>query len=460
MATKDPKVALIRKVPAFEGISDRELARLGPVFDEVRLEPGEVFIRQGRLGHEAFVIVEGTATVMKGRKKLATLGPGDLVGEIALIERGKRSATVKAESPVRMLVITGANFDALMERSSVRMQIATAMSRRLRSTEGAPRSLATEKEEPVATSEGTGAKPRWSRRRLVAAAIAIVMVVGGGSFYAIGKRATPVSVDEAVSRYRQAEASSTRTDRVVDPDRDGPAIADRAGAAVTRDEEAGTDDGRPSARIDRTASTTAGSLIAEGVYVYDTKGFEEVSVLGGARHEYPEQTTMTVERTECGADVRWDALEQRWDRWTTCALGRGIELRQFVTYHEFFKQVDSKTYVCPKGAMLRPSSDAAGTKTSGSCDSGEARVVINAKIVATEKVTVGDHALSAVHVRIDEVLTGATRGTRAVDSWYVPDTALLLKRKAVTDVDSKSAFGFTHYREEIEMTLSSLEPRR
>jgi hypothetical protein len=185
-----------------------------------------------------------------------------------------------------------------------------------------------------------------------------------------------------------------------------------------------------------------------------------VTVLGGSRHDYPAQTTMTVTHTACGADVRWDALDQRRDLWTTCQPDARIELRDFTTYHSFYGQPENRQYRCQPETLFRPAAEAAGTRFSGRCTSDGAAAEIGGEVVGIEDVQVGDQVVAAIRVRLDEMLTGATAGSRTSDSWYALHDGLLLKRTAHTEADTAIKVGTTHYTEVVELRLLSLTPRR
>jgi CRP/FNR family transcriptional regulator, cyclic AMP receptor protein len=126
------KVDLIRKVPLFSRLSKTELKDLAVLADEIDLRDGKEMTRQGHPGREFFVLLEGTADVRKNGRKINTLGPGDFFGEIALVSREPRTATVTATSPVRTLVITDRSFRRLLEESpQVKTKVMEAMAKRL-----------------------------------------------------------------------------------------------------------------------------------------------------------------------------------------------------------------------------------------------------------------------------------------------------------------------------------------
>jgi CRP/FNR family transcriptional regulator, cyclic AMP receptor protein len=131
----DAKIDLLKNVPLFAGCSKPELRRLASIADEIDLRKGTVLTREGRTGHEFFVLIEGTVRVDKGGRKVTDLGPGDWLGEIALLTRAPRTATVTATSPVRSLVITDRDFrQTVSEMPSIAMKVLTCVAERLSRT--------------------------------------------------------------------------------------------------------------------------------------------------------------------------------------------------------------------------------------------------------------------------------------------------------------------------------------
>ena len=131
----DAKIQLLKNVPLFAGCTKAELRRLASIADEIDLREGTVLTRVGRPGREFFVLIEGTARVDKGSRKVADLGPGDWLGEIALLTKAPRTATVTATSPVRSLVITERDFrQTVAEMPSIAMKVLTCVAERLSRT--------------------------------------------------------------------------------------------------------------------------------------------------------------------------------------------------------------------------------------------------------------------------------------------------------------------------------------
>jgi CRP/FNR family cyclic AMP-dependent transcriptional regulator len=126
------KIDLIRKVPLFARCSRAELKEIALLADEIDLQKGKEMTREGAPGREFFVLLEGTADVKKNSRRVNTLGPGDFFGEIALVSREPRTATVIATSPVRALVITDRSFRRLLDDApQVQTKVMEAMAERL-----------------------------------------------------------------------------------------------------------------------------------------------------------------------------------------------------------------------------------------------------------------------------------------------------------------------------------------
>ena len=104
--------ARLRSVPLFGDLDEYDLAHVARWVVEVLAEPGESLIEQGSMPYELFVIEEGTVDVVRDGEPLATLGVGDVVGEIALLAQHRRMASVVARTPVRALAL---HVDALQE---------------------------------------------------------------------------------------------------------------------------------------------------------------------------------------------------------------------------------------------------------------------------------------------------------------------------------------------------------
>ena len=175
-----------------------------------------------------------------------------------------------------------------------------------------------------------------SRRSGIAVAVAgvLILVLAAGFLYLRGG-STPVSVDSAVRQFRTQPHLTTLAPSVTAAVK--PAGARRSVAAT----------GTALAPASRTVAVRAAAgrpSVPEGVYVYATTGEDDVDVLGGSRHVYPDRTTITVRHAGCGLVEHWDVLKERWDERESCHSSGGDLLHRLSSYHEFFRHGDLKNF--------------------------------------------------------------------------------------------------------------------
>lgn len=132
----DKKSEMLRRVPLFSRMNGRGLEEVGRLTDEIELPAGRELMREGDPGREFFLILDGEVRVERAGRTLSTLGSGDFVGEIALLDGGPRSATVVAASPVRLLVLGRREFHTLVDDfPEVRTSVLEALAQRVRRLE-------------------------------------------------------------------------------------------------------------------------------------------------------------------------------------------------------------------------------------------------------------------------------------------------------------------------------------
>jgi CRP/FNR family transcriptional regulator, cyclic AMP receptor protein len=129
----DRKLELLRQVPLFSDLNSRDLSELGALVDEVDVPSGKVLCQEGRPGDEFFVIVDGAVRVEREGRELAQLGPGQFLGEVALIDEGPRTATATTTTNGRLLVIGHREFHSLMDRyPSIETCVLRSLAKRVR----------------------------------------------------------------------------------------------------------------------------------------------------------------------------------------------------------------------------------------------------------------------------------------------------------------------------------------
>ena len=137
MLRRNAKIELLKRVPLFAGCSRKELGEIALVADEIDVRAGKVLTREGDSGREFFVLVDGAADVRRKGRKVRTLEPGDFFGEIALVSKQPRTATVSITAPATLLVVTDRAFRGLMERMpSMQVKVLTALEDRLAADAG------------------------------------------------------------------------------------------------------------------------------------------------------------------------------------------------------------------------------------------------------------------------------------------------------------------------------------
>jgi CRP/FNR family cyclic AMP-dependent transcriptional regulator len=134
----DARVARLRSVPLFGGCTDKDLTFIVSRVDEVDVPAGKTLCKTGESGGDFFIILEGKADV-EASTGSGTLGPGDFFGEIALIDNGPRTATVRSTTPMKMLVLGHSQFrDVLHQNGEIAVKILRAVTQRLRAATPLP----------------------------------------------------------------------------------------------------------------------------------------------------------------------------------------------------------------------------------------------------------------------------------------------------------------------------------
>jgi CRP-like cAMP-binding protein len=130
-------VERLRRLPLFEELDHHDLAQLVRWVREVEAADGTVLFEQGAMPHELFVIEDGAVSVIHDGETIATLGPGDVVGEMALLKLERRWASVVATGPVRAVALDADDLVAMSEQMpELTERLRDTMARRDRQNEG------------------------------------------------------------------------------------------------------------------------------------------------------------------------------------------------------------------------------------------------------------------------------------------------------------------------------------
>ena len=125
------RIDFLKRVPFFEGLPDKALARIDSHLDEVSVPAGRTLTEQGRGAYETFIVAEGTAEVQIGGEVVGETSVGELIGEIGVLKNRLRSATVTAKTPMLLLVVGPRELDWLFEDPTLAERIQANLDRHL-----------------------------------------------------------------------------------------------------------------------------------------------------------------------------------------------------------------------------------------------------------------------------------------------------------------------------------------
>ena len=137
--SQNTKADALARMPLLQGLSRKELVQLAKLTEDMEVDAGKVLCKEGDVGREFFVIIEGEVEVTKAGKSLRTQGGGEFFGEIALVEHTRRTATVTAKTPLRFFVLTNRSFWSLLDHNpGVERKVLRALAKRVLATSGDP----------------------------------------------------------------------------------------------------------------------------------------------------------------------------------------------------------------------------------------------------------------------------------------------------------------------------------
>jgi len=132
MRKRDQYLEHLQEVPMFSACTKRDLQLIARHAENITLPPGKVVVEEGKGGDEFFVLATGKASVTRGGTEVAVLGPGDYFGELALLDRAPRNATVTATTELEVFLLGRREFNGLLaEVPTLSRKLMTGMARRI-----------------------------------------------------------------------------------------------------------------------------------------------------------------------------------------------------------------------------------------------------------------------------------------------------------------------------------------
>ena len=129
----DSKLELLAGVKLFSSLNKKELGLVSRASDVIDVPAGTEIVKEGEIGHEFYLILRGSATVRRNGRKVASLGPGSYFGEMSLLDKGPRSATVVTDEASSLVVLGQREFGAVLDQvPAVAHKLLVSMAGRLR----------------------------------------------------------------------------------------------------------------------------------------------------------------------------------------------------------------------------------------------------------------------------------------------------------------------------------------
>ena len=125
------RIEVLRKVPMFEGLPQKVLARIDSHCGEINAHPGRTLIHEGDASQEAFIVADGNAEIRIGDEVVRQTDVGEMIGDIGVLEKRPRTATVTAVTDMRLLVLNGRDLDWLFQDKRLAARVQENLERHL-----------------------------------------------------------------------------------------------------------------------------------------------------------------------------------------------------------------------------------------------------------------------------------------------------------------------------------------
>lgn len=322
------------------------------------------------------------------------------------------------------------------------------------------------------------ARQNWIHRhpRLTAllGVFTVVVVGAGGWVLAERNRTTPLSLADAMARYR-ASTTPPASDVAVGPVAgDGAPETPGAPSPEPRAEAQAPTSRASSGVTSGVRAADAGPVVttppvaaryqrpAEGVYSYRASGGESISV-AGANHDYPERSYATLRHSDgCLWELQLDVIEEHRDELVLCSeAGRVLQLEQGRTVSFFGKQ-DGVRNRCEPSQLFHAVGETPGTATVVECGDGKGNHArMTRTYLGSETMQIDQVEVDVERIRLDGSFSGKAEGTSVDELWLVSSTGMIARWTRYVDTKADAAFGAkVTYRESASFVLESLQPRR
>lgn len=219
----------------------------------------------------------------------------------------------------------------------------------------------------------------------------------------------------------------------------------------------------PAPRVAATTTTpiALATTPSPGVYRYATTGRETIDSLGGAEHQYPAETTVTVTPDGCGVLVRWDLLKERYEEFRLCVTEEGIELQPTsAAYHEFFGVGQRQEIVCDRDVLVVPADGAPRDVVPLACRIDDQLWLPEWQVIERATLTVEGRSIDTMHVQM-RIADEDQYWERTVVDWWLDEHGLPVRMTTTKESKSPSDLvGDVIYTETYTADLVSLEPLR
>lgn len=317
-------------------------------------------------------------------------------------------------------------------------------------------------------------------RNSFAVVVLIILVVDGATIFVRHNDAKPVSVHDAITKYRSHTGHTPRPAGSATPRTPAPATATPAPlptastspyppsgqapeshppvttATSAPHQTATARSGHPpSPSTSPTASPSPLSLPPPGVYSYSTTGGEQVGVPGGDR-SYPKTTTITVERTSCGVNEIWAPSTQHSETRQLCLHNGAVRLAGFSTSVSFFGVGSAEHYTCGSDATVYSPGMTLGHGTTFRCASADSSAVQTVTPIGFTHLTVGGTKVRTLHITVASALSGANQGSSTQQLWLTTDHSVLVRNTGRIDATQHGV----SYHESYDLRLDDLTPKQ